>query len=669
MADAKKSNGQLMIELEELRTRVADLEARHDESSRVEDALRASEEQYRSLVENIPGAVFRSELTAPWRVFHMSEGILPLTGHSPKAFLDEGGLDFGDLILPDDLAEVDRIVARGVDGHRSYEAEYHIRHADGSVRFVHERGRATYSDAGEPLWLDGVIVDATERRRAEEEVRALAGFPSENPNPVLRFGEDGTIMYANEASRPLLADWGRDVGQVLDGKWRGLVKEALRAGRGRRAELELGGRVLALTIAPVSDAGYVNVYGLDVTDRKRAEEERLNLERHVQHAQKLESLGVLAGGIAHDFNNLLMIVLGNVDLALEDLSEVSPARPCLEEIDRAARKAADLTRQMLAYSGKGRFVVRPVDLTEVIEEMRHLLETSLPKKVSLRLDLVQRLPLAEADVAQMQQVIVNLITNAAEAYGENTGTVVVSSGTVECDRGYLDRTVADAKAEPREELPEGRYVYIDVADEGCGMDLEVRTRLFEPFFTTKFAGRGLGMAAVAGIVRSHSGGILVESEPGIGTTVRLLVPAFAARESVKGAVQGDGAGPDGWRGSGTVLVVDDESPVRVLAGRILSRAGFDVTEASDGHEAVEIFRKRAGDIVCVLLDMSMPRMSGEETFRELRRIREDVKVILCSGFAEQEVTQNFAEPGLAGFIQKPYRIGDLKAKLRGILAG
>ena len=302
--------------------------------------------------------------------------------------------------------------------------------------------------------------------------------------------------------------------------------------------------------------------------------------------------------------------------------------------------------------------MQPLNLSTIVEEMTQLLRVSISKKAVLRSRLESELPAVDADPAQIRQVVMNLITNASDAIGDANGMITVSTGQMDCDRQYLSHTYLD------EDLPEGRYVFIEVSDTGCGMDPETRSRLFDPFFTTKFTGRGLGMAAVLGILRGHRGAIQVYSEKGHGTTVKVLLPPSqsAARELPE-EVPHD----DGWRGSGVVLVVDDEETVRNLADKALQAAGFTVLLAADGREALEIYRARADEIVAVLLDLTMPGMGGEETFRELHRVRKDVAVLLSSGYNEQEVTERFAGKGLAAFIQKPYRVGDLLAKLRAVL--
>ncbi len=406
-------------------------------------------------------------------------------------------------------------------------------------------------------------------------------------------------------------------------------------------------------------SGHTNslIQVLDITDRLQAEEERRAFAAKLEQTQKLESLGVLAGGIAHDFNNLLTAVLGNIGLCLADLPPTAPIRPELQEALKASERAADLCRQMLAYSGRGAFEVKKVDLNAVIEEMRRMLEVSISKKVVMRCDFARPLPAILADATQLRQVIMNLVINASEATGERGGEVSVTTGFVHCDREYLDGTWL------AEKLPEGRYVFVEVTDTGCGMDRETMRSIFDPFFTTKFTGRGLGLAAVLGIVRGHNGAVRVASELGRGTTFRVLLPASDVTDEKPLTTT---AG-NGWSGSGTVLLVDDEPPVRSVCARMLEHCGFSVLTASDGREAVQIFGERAAEIVCVILDLNMPNMDGDETLRAMRSLQPDVRVIMSSGYSEQEVTGRFEGKGPVGFLQKPYRFEDLTRSLRSIL--
>jgi len=395
----------------------------------------------------------------------------------------------------------------------------------------------------------------------------------------------------------------------------------------------------------------------DVTERKRAEREKRNLEEQVRQTQKLESLGVLAGGIAHDFNNILMAVLGHAELALAEISPMSPARGNLIEIATAARRAAELCRQMLAYAGKASIALEPVVLRDLVEEMAHLLKTAISKKAILNLNLERGLPPIEADPSQIRQIVMNLIINASEAIGDRSGVITVSVGATRCDEEYLSKT------ELREILAPGLYLHLEVADTGCGIDEDTRSRIFEPFFSTKFTGRGLGLAAVLGIVRAHRGALKVYSEQGKGTTFKILFPVM--EEAAEGARTNDPPPMTDWRGKGTILLVDDEESLIALGARMLEHLGFTVLMASDGLQAVELYRERGKEIDLVLMDLTMPHMDGAEAFGELRRLSPVVRVVLASGYSHEDVASRFAGKGLDGVLQKPYTL----LKLRELLAG
>ncbi len=401
---------------------------------------------------------------------------------------------------------------------------------------------------------------------------------------------------------------------------------------------------------------YLIGMGIDITDRKQVEAERLSLERQVQQAQKLESLSVLAGGVAHDFNNLLMGVVGNAELALMSMEPESPIKIFISDIVTTAERAADLAKQMLAYSGRGRFVITRIDLQSIIDEMFHLLETSISNKVVIERDYSQNVPPVEADAAQMRQIIMNLVVNASEAIDERNGIISIRTGVMDCDRGYLDETYLDNN------LPEGTYSYFEITDNGSGIDKEDITKIFDPFFTTRFTGRGLGLAAVLGIVRGHKGAIKVYSEPGKGTTFKILLPAREVLDTSSKKQHDANAKLEGK----TVLLVDDEKTIRDVGGMMLKTLGLQVVTAEDGIEGLKRLKENPDKFDYIILDLTMPFMDGEETFREMRRVHKDIVVILSSGYDEQEIATRSATKGFAGFIQKPYRLAKLKEKLLSV---
>jgi len=396
-----------------------------------------------------------------------------------------------------------------------------------------------------------------------------------------------------------------------------------------------------------SGSGRPGVLGvsIDITDRKAAEET-------LRRAAKEESLTVLAGGVAHDFNNLLAAILGHSSLALKQLPEGSPARRHVEKVAGAVERAADLTRQMLAYSGRGHFVVRPTDVNALVHENLPLFEVAVPKNVRLEARLDPDPPLVDADVGQIQQVLMNLVINAAEAIGERGGTVTVATGVRDVAASDYGLWRASGQA-----LAPGRYVSLEVRDDGPGMDAETVDRIFEPFFTTKFTGRGLGLAAVLGVVRGHRGALSVESTPGHGTVFRILF-APSAQPASAGAVTEARV-----RRPATVLLIDDEETVREMIGEVLESEGFEVLRAEDGSRGVALFHEHRHRVDVVLLDLSMPGLAGEETFRRLREIDPGVRVILSSGYDQDEASGRFGADRPAGFIQKPYRPEQLVAEI------
>ncbi|HEY9161777.1 MAG TPA: PAS domain S-box protein [Desulfomonilia bacterium] len=403
--------------------------------------------------------------------------------------------------------------------------------------------------------------------------------------------------------------------------------------------------------------GFLGV-GRDISERKKAENEKQLMEKQIQQAQKLESIGVLAGGIAHDFNNMLTAIIGNSELALLDISETSPAVQRLQNVIKVAMSAAGLCKQMLAYSGKGAFQMVPINLTGLIREMEQMLIASISKKAKLDLILDEKIPFIKADLPQIQQIIMNLVINSSEAIGEDTGTITIMTRQIECSGEYL-KTL-----DLGDEMVEGVYVCMEISDTGCGMDRETMGKIFDPFFTTKFTGRGLGLAAVLGIVRSHKGALKIYSEPGRGTTFKIFFPAtepFTGTNKVKAEQE------QTWQGSGTIMLVDDDDQIRNVCKKMLERIGFDVITAVDGKDALDVFRRNRDKIRCVILDMTMPIMDGKEAYGELMLIDPDVRVIISSGYNGIEVMNSFKEKGPDGFIQKPYQFENMKEELKKVL--
>ncbi len=502
--------------------------------------------------------------------------------------------------------------------------------------------------------------DAEILRRNEAEQRRLL---DEASDPVLICSLDERVVHYTNLRAAELFGHPREelirmrLDDLLDGLDAELLAELeserhiVRELSARRAG---GGPVPVEASARRLPDGRVQAILRDLTERRRLEEERRTFEREITERQKLESLGQLAGGVAHDFNNLLMIISGSADQALRDAPIESRSRQALERVMSAVQRAGELTQQLLAYSGRGSIQTEPIDLNGLVLDMGTLLESSVRKGARIVFQLDPLLPAVEADAGRLQQVVLNLIVNASDAIGDGEGRILVRTSVV--------RTDEDPQREGWSEAPPaGRWVALDVADDGEGMDAETRGRIFDPFFTTKFSGRGLGLAAVRGIVQTHAGYLRVTSEPGGGATFTVLLPPS---ERPAAAAQELHASP--WRGSGTVLVVDDESGVREVATSMLESLGFDVVAAAGGREAVGIHRERRDEIVCALLDLTMPGMNGLETMAAILAEEPDAKVILMSGFTDLP-TDGLATDRPQAFLHKPFSTEELQMLLRDVL--
>ena len=395
----------------------------------------------------------------------------------------------------------------------------------------------------------------------------------------------------------------------------------------------------------------------DTTGRREEASRQLKLERRAQQAEKLESLAALASGIAHDYNNLLTGLLGNTGLLLRELDETDDSGNRLRQIEGAAERAARLSDQLLSYAGEERIQVEPHDLSQLIVDHQALLRQLLPEGVSLELQIKEGLPLVGLDGRQIRRILHALVSNAVEALGADHGVITLRTSQVDADQTYLEGSF------PTLEAQAGSYVFFEVSDSGVGIDEQTRLRIFDPFFSTKDAGRGLGLAAVLGIVRAHGGAIKVYSQIDRGTTFEVLFPVPQALPTVQPMARE----VEGWRGSGTILVVDDEELVREVAQDILEGQGFEVVSANDGEEAVTLFGQRREDIRAVLLDLTMPNMDGEEAFRSIRAIDPQATVILMSGYSQRQARERLEDAGLAGFLHKPFRPTDLLRLLQGLL--
>ena len=440
--------------------------------------------------------------------------------------------------------------------------------------------------------------------------------------------------------------------------------EVLRTGQMKKTEERLTDtegnvRILQTTKIPFTCSDQPSVLGVavDVTSLRKAEEEQRHLEAQVEHVQKLGSLGVLAGGIAHDFNNILTGILANTEIVKNQLP-ASPQRLApLKAIERASQRLAALADQMLVYSGRGNPKMEILDLDELMHEMVQLLHSSLNKKAKLVERPNGNLYPVRGNASQLRQVVMNLLTNASDALGDNAGEIFLSTG-------MIDSAHPGPHSLPKD-LPQGLYVYLNIVDFGCGMDERTLKRLFEPFFTTKGEGRGLGMAAVRRILKEHHGTIEVTSTLGKGSMFTVLLPAEEKSLPLPRSSELADTPPTRALANQTVLIADDEELVRNVVCSALQNAGYQVLEARDGQEALEVFRRYPVDVV--LLDISMPRIGGAETFAELRRVRPQTRVLFSSGYGEEVAAPLLRTHQGVAFIKKPFLLQKLLTEVEGLL--
>ncbi len=675
MDDRKKTKKQLVEELQNLRTRVAQYQLLEAQHQRAEAQLKQAEKRFRNLFDEAPVMYVITRAVGGEPIITDCNALFQKKlGYSLEEVQNRSLADFYSPGSREKL-KVFCGYERALSG--SFGAE--------ERELVSKCGKTIYTllqavperdEAGKVIGTRAMFVDITERiqsrqalRKSEEKHRALLAAL---PDTIFRIDREGRFLETVPAKNFRLLTqpenfFGRTVEEVMPpGLARqslDYVRRALDTGNMQIFEYQLNMademRFYECRMT-VSEPDVVLAIVRDITKRVRAEEERKVLENRMMHVQKLESIGVLAGGIAHDFNNLLTGILGNAGLALLKMPAESPMRKHLENIEKTAQRAAEMCTQLLAYSGKGKFIIQPINVNDLIREMTHLLELSISKNILLKLNLSPNLPAVEADATQLRQVLMNLITNASDAIGDQNGMIRLTTGVKFCGSSTLKHMFFGNN------LPEGRYMYVEISDTGMGMDEVTLGKIFDPFFSTKRRGRGLGLAAVLGIVRGHQGALQIHSRPGKGTIFTVLFPVTDKKAE---ALPEMGSIDPGWRGSGTVLVVDDEEPVRTAGQMILEYAGFQVLTASDGREALEICRQRGDTIDLVLLDMMMPNLSGKETFQELQRIpaARNARVILSSGYNEEDATHRFAANGLAGFIQKPYQPRQLLNKVREVL--
>jgi len=506
--------------------------------------------------------------------------------------------------------------------------------------------------------IQGIIRDITESKRAIEEIKNLAKFPSEDPNPVLRIAQDCKILYANDAASPVLKTWQIQEGQLLPDLWCKRIEEIYGSGSSATYELNCNdGHMFFITLQPIVGSGYVNAYGLDITERKKAEKEKMELELQLSQKQKMEAIGTLAGGIAHDFNNILGAMQGYVELSLDDLTEDSAVRDNLEQILSCIGRAAKLVKQILTFSRKDQQEEEkePVQISSIIKEVLGMLRSSLPATIKISRKIHADSSMVLADSTQIHQVLVNLCTNASHAMQGADGLLEVSLEDVNLES---ETRIGD------EHLGPGNYVKISISDSGCGMEKEVIERIFEPFFTTKKVneGTGLGLSVVHGIIKSHNGEITVSSTPGEGTTFDIFLPKIE-----NGDIKKPQLSKSTTKEREVILLVDDEEMMVDVTRQILERLGFDVVAKTSSTDALEAFQEEPDRFDLVITDQVMPNMTGTQLARELISVRPDISVILCSGFPENVCPEELKSIGIKEFIAKPISKQEIATIIRKVL--
>jgi PAS domain S-box-containing protein len=644
-------------------------------------ALRESEERFQAMAEKASDLI--TEIDGDGILLFVGANSRKILGVDAESLVGQrlGATPISSRVEPEDSRRFLEAFRRGeVARGARFDLRYH--HPDGRLRWLDTTATSYHTRAGERR---AVLVtrDATERieaeqrlRQSEERYRMVA---EATRDLITEQDAEGRLTYASPACEAVLGyrpeelvgseamlhlTHPDDLERVLANFQRCARSQEpmhfVEPYRVRRKDGSLRWCEGAGVTYRKAD-GSLSVLGLtrDVTERVRAEEERRNLEQRMQQAQRLESLGILAGGVAHDFNNLLTPILGEVGLALAELPSDSPAGGHLRSIQTAARRAAALIHQMLAYAGQRPIQQERVDLSALVRELGELLTSAGGRRARRVYELHPGLPAVLGDAAQLGQVAMNLITNAAEALGAAGGTIAIRTGvlTLPAARGgqRLGATLGD-----------GEHVYFEVEDSGCGMDAATLQRIFDPFFTTKFTGRGLGLAAALGIVRGHGGAIEIESHPGRGSRFRVILPAAPPLGAAEVERPADGAP---WRGSGTVLFVDDDEGVRAFGVAALRRCGLRVLTARDGREALDLYARHSGEIDVVVLDRTLPGSNGDDVFGSIRRIRPDAAVVLMSGYAEDPAGGPAPLPGggPAGYLRKPFSHEALAREVRGVL--
>jgi PAS domain S-box-containing protein len=628
--------------------------------------VNVSVEMYRRLVEAVPEGIW--VVDPQGRTLFSNQRMAEILGTD---FESMSQLDCFSCIYPDDLADAQRNFFRTLAGDRR-PFDFRLRRVNGVPVWVSISCMPMCDDKGTQVGILGLFTDISERKQAEAALREseerFRNMADSAPVLIWLSDTNGRVTFCN---RQVLIFTGRTEQQLTGQDTLELVhpddaemvgSSIFAAVQGQRAfQVELRLRRADGEYRSMFTAGTPRFVGtrylghititVDITELKRKQD-------HVLAMQKLESLGVLAGGVAHDFNNLLGGILASSELLLANRTEgAAPDEEVLMRIRTAAIRGGEIVRQLMVFCGEESHVLEQVDISSLVAEMLELIHVSISKRAKLRVDLPEHLPAVRANAAQLRQVVLNLITNASDALGETDGVITVAVSQVRSGPDFRSPN-----------LPHGEYVRMVVSDTGCGMSEEVQSKIFDPFFTSKFAGRGLGLAAVRGVIRSHGGTIHVVSSPGQGSRFEILLPCSSEPLNEVHDTAQTAAVVDIASFARTVLVVEDEDTLRLAVSKMLRRKGFTVIEAPNGEIGVELFRANESKVEVAFIDLTLPGMSGREVMGELRRIQPNLKVIITSAYS-----QDWAQTTIGGhnnwlYIRKPYQLSQLTALLQGACA-
>ncbi|MFT3878901.1 MAG: PAS domain S-box protein [Gemmatales bacterium] len=635
------------------------------EQQRMNQAFQESEERYRRLVDGLPLGLYRS--TPEGQLTFCNPVVLELLGlksieESARVNLNQ--YDYGPSYSREAFRA--RMEAEGA----VYGLEYPWKMVNGTQLWVREHARAIRDEQGKVFCYEGTLEDITEEKQTTQSIRER----EEHYRMLSHLAPIGIVMTCNgrivHVNQYLATMLGYDSPTELEGR---LILDSLHPAereeiqhlqqqsdyfglvptQERRLLKKDGGALLVqanVAIVLVNNERGSVVVIRNISEERHAEHERRRWQQRILEMQKLESLGLLAGGLAHDFNNQLTVILGHTNLVQMKTKENEAIQGLIQPIEQAARHSMDLCQQMLSFAGRGKIKVDQVNLTKLILESAGLLKIAGTKRTQLAFELSESLPLLQAEEAQLRQVLINLVSNSAESMpSEQVGMITIKTGVIHIDETYKN-------AEVTLELPKGDYVHLDVTDTGAGMDVNTRRRIFEPFFTTKPTGRGLGLPAVLGIVRSHGGAIEVTSKLRHGTTFRVFLPLLRPMQNAP--VPSEPGIHD--HGRKTILIVDDEASLRSLAGKVLSNHGWNVLEAEDGASACEVLRQHGNLINLVLIDLIMPGMDGVETLRQLWMVQPALPAIAMSSYGSMELEQRFTGYPLCGILPKPFTPASLE---------